>query len=213
MIEAITGEPYRGLDRARDRRRRRFARDHADMPLAKGIPFARGHTPSHSRRPAPCHSRRQCDPRHDAGRRLRQHRGRRGPLLRATGAECEAQRALRRQPPGDDPKTLAQSACQPGGILRSWHHERLARRLGLVRPYRRIPGLCLTDLRHPRPRSGHHHPDQFHRWLGLSLARRRHAYPARLCGARRTRKARSRLDRALVEHVGRGRSGSDGKSS
>ena len=65
-----------GLDRARDRRRRRSARDHARHARSpKASAFARGHTYRHSRRPAPRHSRRQCDPRHDAGRRLRQHGG------------------------------------------------------------------------------------------------------------------------------------------
>ena len=68
VIEAITGEPYRRLDRARDRRRRRFARDHARhagrqrrpvraRPHSIGIPVGRrlvipGDNPTHAMMPA-----------------------------------------------------------------------------------------------------------------------------------------------------------------
>ena len=170
VIEAITKEPYRVWIEREIVDAAGLRETKPDMPIAKGIPVRARPYASASRGPAPRHSRRQPGQRNHAGRGLRQHGGGRGPLLRATGAECEAQRAFRRQPPRDDPETLAQSACEPGRVLRPRNHERHDGRLGLVRPYRRIPGLYLADLRHPRLRSDHHHPDQLHRWLGRILA-------------------------------------------
>ena len=112
VIEAITEEPYRVWIKREIVDAAGLRETDADMPLAKGAPFARGHTP---RLPL---GRRLVipgdnpDPRDDAGRGLRQHGGRHRPLLRATGAQCEAERAFRRQPPRDDAQALAQSACK-----------------------------------------------------------------------------------------------------
>ena len=122
------------------------------------------------------------DPRDHAGRRLRQHGGGRRPLLRATGAEREAQRAFRRQPPGDDPETLAQSACQRRGILRPRNHERHVGGWDWFGHSGGFQGYISRTCRHPRLRSRHHRPDQLRRRLGRFLARRRHAHPARLRG-------------------------------
>ena len=86
------------------------------------------------------------------------------------------------------------------------------RRLGLVRPRRRLPGLHLADLRHPGLRTRRITIlTNCHRWLGRALGRRRHAHPARLRHARRAdRRVRDWTGR-WWSHVGCGRSRADRK--
>jgi CubicO group peptidase (beta-lactamase class C family) len=161
VIEAITGEPYRAwiereiIDAAGLRETR------PSMPIAKGIPFARGHT---LRLPV---GRRLVIP----GENLTH------AITPAGGFVSTA---------ADVARFFAQLAPNAKRSVLS-----VASRLGLVRPYRRIPGLYLPDLRHPRLRYGHYHPDQLHRWLVRILDRWRHAHLARLCGTGRAQAARS----------------------
>ncbi|MGY4503819.1 CubicO group peptidase (beta-lactamase class C family) [Bradyrhizobium sp. GM24.11] len=74
-------------------------------------------------------------------------------------------------------------------------------------PWRRLPGLHLPDLLHPRMRTRDQHPQQLHRWRCTVLDGWRNADPARLQEPRRTRPACARLDRPLVDDLGRERSG------
>ena len=103
VIEAITGEPYRAWIEREIVDAVGLARNpirHAARQ--KASPFARGHTP---RLPV---GRRLVVPGEylenaiSAGRRFRQHGGGCMPLLRATGAQCQTKRAVRRQPPRND---------------------------------------------------------------------------------------------------------------
>jgi len=59
------------------------------MPLPKGTPFARGHSPRLPVGRPPRDSRRQHPKRDHAGRWFCQHGGGCRPLLRATGAQCK----------------------------------------------------------------------------------------------------------------------------
>ena len=148
---------------------------------------------------------------HRAGRRGRQHRPRPGAVLRSALAEGRQKRALRRKPARDGPPAVAQPAFEPRALLRSRHHQRQLGRLGVVRPFRRLAGLHHAHLRDPRARSHGGRPDQRHRRLGRTLGRRRDAHPARLFPARRALAQGARLDRAVVERVGRGRPRADGR--
>ena len=141
-IEAVTGEPYAdwiareivaaaGLGRPRRMRRCR-----------RGTPFARGHSATAAARQPRGHPRRQPDPRARCRDRLRQHRRRPRALLRQLCAR-RAQRSVlvAGEPARDDAPAVARPPCQRRALVRPRHHERAARRLGLVRPFRRLPGL------------------------------------------------------------------------
>ncbi len=139
-IEAITGEPYRDWIAREIVDACGLRETSPDMPLAKpvpstkAVPFARGHTP---RRPL---GRRLVIPGDNPAHAIASAAG-----FVSTAADVarffaqlapNAKRSVlsAAQPPGDDPKTLAQSGFKPGRLLRPGHHERQHRRLGLVRP-------------------------------------------------------------------------------
>ena len=121
-----------GLDRTRDRRCRRFARDHRrhaarQKPAVCARPYA-----ADSNRPAPRRARRQCDPcDHAGGRASSAPRRDVARFFAQLAPNAKRSPAFRRQPPRDDPEAPAQPACQHRGALRSWNHERRAGRLGL----------------------------------------------------------------------------------
>ena len=207
MIEAITGEPYRVWIEREIVEAAGLRETTADMPLANGVRIRARPYLAVSAGTASCHSRRQPGPCDGLGRRVRQHGGRRRPLFRATGAKRETQRAFGRQPPRDDTQTLAQPAWTGGRILRSRNHQRQCRRLGLVRTHPAefqgyisrtavIPACDLTVSILTNSIDG-----WAELWLDGAMQ-----HPASLHGPRRAQAAHSRLDRPLVDHMGRARS-------
>ncbi|MGY3074244.1 CubicO group peptidase (beta-lactamase class C family) [Bradyrhizobium sp. LM6.10] len=179
LIEAVTNEPYPVWIKREIIEAAGLRETEPDAPLPKSAAFARGHTRKLPIRRAMCNPRRQSRARHGIGRRLRRDRRRYGPLLRAARAQCEKERAIGREPPRDDAKPLARAA-ELRRLLRPRRQRRQDRRLGLVRPWRRLSGLHLADLLHPRLRARDQHPQQLHRRRGAVLDGRRDADPARV---------------------------------
>jgi CubicO group peptidase (beta-lactamase class C family) len=134
VIEAIAGEPYPIWIKREIVEPAGLGETEPNMPIAKDAPFARGPLAAASARPAGRHSRRQFHPCHHLGRGFRQHGGGYRPLLRPVRAECDAERAVGREPAGDDAQAMANPADHRGGLLRVRSDERVDRRLGLVRP-------------------------------------------------------------------------------
>jgi CubicO group peptidase (beta-lactamase class C family) len=131
VIEAITKEPYRVWIEREIVDAAGLRETKPDMPLAKGVPFARGHT---LRIPV---GQRLVVPGDNATHAIMPAAGFVSTAADITRffaqlAPSETQPAVRRKPPGDDPETSAQSACKYRGILWSRNHERRSRRLGPV---------------------------------------------------------------------------------
>ena len=84
-----------------------------------------------------------------------QHRGGPGAVLRPTVAERGDERAFSGQPARDEPPAmegpLVAAGADLGGLV---HDQRQLRRLGDIRPQRRLPGLCHADGGRSRPGPG-----------------------------------------------------------
>jgi CubicO group peptidase (beta-lactamase class C family) len=166
LIEAITGESYDVWIKREIVDAVGLRETVPNMPIAKGVAFGRGHSrllpagkrlvipgdnPAHAMAAAAGFVSTATDTARFFGQL-------------APNAKRSVISGLKLQ--GNDAKTMAQSTCQPGDLLRTGDHERQHSRLGLVRPQRRFSRLYLADLRDTRLRGDH---DQLDRRLGSVL--------------------------------------------
>ncbi len=169
LIEAITGEPYDVWIKREIVDAVGLRETVPNMPIAKTVAFARGHT---RRLPA---AKRLVIPGDNPAHAMTAAAG-----FVATAADTA--RFFAQLAPNAKRSVLAASSrremtrkqwrnphAEPGGLLRSRDHERQHRRLGLVRPRRRLPRLYLADLRDTCLRGDHYRAHQLDRRLGAIL--------------------------------------------
>jgi CubicO group peptidase (beta-lactamase class C family) len=176
VIEAITEEPYRVWIEREIVDAAGLHETQSGMPLPKGTPFARGHSP---RIPV---GRRLIIP----GDNIQNAITPAGGFI-STAADVAryfaqlAPNAKRSALSAASRREMTRRHWRPHSSIESYYGLGIASgRLGLVRPWRRTAGLYLADPRHPRMRDDRQRSDQCHRWLCRILGRWRHAHPAQL---------------------------------